>query len=282
MKEYYRITCNNIGIYEYFKKYLWNNIPNAKEIWNEFINSENNKWLKKPTIYKDNSKEYNSYFNIEGYNMFLEKTLPMITKWIDKNSIKIDKIEIEKNEIIYEDEYQIVIKGEVEKIMDLMTTIKYGFLDKDGKDIFDYEDSNYAFNKNYHLMSPEELLEKRIGVCWDQVELERKLFNDKSIINETYFIYIDDKSKLPSHTFLVYYMNDKIYWFEHSWYDQMGIHEYDNLDQLLNDVTQRFIKNEEINDNKELNVYIYRYNKPNYNISCNEFYEYIFKQDKII
>ena len=30
-------------------------------------------------------------------------------------------------------------------------------------------------------MSPEELLIKKVGVCWDQVELERKLFEDNDV-----------------------------------------------------------------------------------------------------
>ena len=34
-KEYFRITCEGIGIYEYFKKYLWNNISNPSEVWDK-------------------------------------------------------------------------------------------------------------------------------------------------------------------------------------------------------------------------------------------------------
>ena len=36
-KEYFRITCEGIGIYEYLKKYLWNNISNPSEVWDNFI-----------------------------------------------------------------------------------------------------------------------------------------------------------------------------------------------------------------------------------------------------
>lgn len=169
----------------------------------------------------------------------------------------------------------------IQNIMDIMEQIEYGFLDNNGNNIFDDLEVEYTFNKIYYLMSPEELLKKKVGVCWDQVELERKLFEESNIKNETYFIYIDDKNKLPSHTFLVYYVDNKVYWFEHSWFDEKGIHEYNNLNDLLNDVEIRFIKSRENEVPNSLDVHIYKYNKPNYNISCDEFYNYIFTQKKI-
>lgn len=169
----------------------------------------------------------------------------------------------------------------VQKIMGVMERIEYGFLDNNGKNIFDNLEVEYTFNKVYYLMAPEELLNKKIGVCWDQVELERKLFEENNIKNETYFIYIDDKNNLPSHTFLVYYMNNKVYWFEHSWFNEKGIHEYNNLNELLNDIEIKFVKSRENEVSKDLDVHIYKYNKPNYNISCDEFYSYIFTQEKI-
>ena len=89
--EYFRITCEGIGIYEYLKKYLWNNISNPSEVWDNFIKSNKTNWLNNPTIYADESKEYRSYFNVNGYEIFLEKTLPLITEWIDRNFIKIEK-----------------------------------------------------------------------------------------------------------------------------------------------------------------------------------------------
>ena len=169
----------------------------------------------------------------------------------------------------------------IQKIMDIMEQIEYGFLDNNGSNICDNVDLEYTFNKVYYIMSPEELLNKKIGVCWDQVELERKLFEESNIKNETYFIYIDDKNNLPSHTFLVYYVDNKVYWFEHSWFDEKGVHEYNNLNDLLNDVEIKFIKSRENEVPKGLDVHIYKYDKPNYNISCDEFYNYIFTQKKI-
>ena len=60
----------------------------------------------------------------------------------------------------------------VKKIMNVMEQIEYGFLDNNGNNIFNNVKPECIFNKVYYLMSPEELLNKKVGVCWDQVELE--------------------------------------------------------------------------------------------------------------
>lgn len=169
----------------------------------------------------------------------------------------------------------------IAKIMQEMDKISYGTVNKDGINIFDIVDGEEQFGKVYHLLSPQELLEKKIGVCWDQVELERKFFDEKKISNETYFIYIDDRKFLPSHTFLVFYNNSKVYWFEHSWGYEKGIHEYNDLNELLKDVRQKFVlsRKDEIEQND--GVYLYKYKKPKFNITCDEFYDYIYTQQQI-
>ena len=55
-----------------------------------------------------------------------------------------------------------------------------------------------------------------------------------------------------------------------------SIHEYNNLNDLLNDVEIKFLKSRENEVSKGLEIHIYKYNKQNYNISCDEFYSYIF------
>ena len=171
----------------------------------------------------------------------------------------------------------------IKKIMDELNDIEYGFKDIYGNNLINSEIWDTDFSNFYFLLSPDELLSSKCGVCWDQVELERKLFNDLNIDCDTYFIYIDDKQNLPSHTFLVFQLNNKYYWFEHSWYDMKGIHEYNNLDTLLNDVKIKFIDSRKNEINLELNydTYIYKYNQPKYHITCDEFYSYIYTQEKI-
>ena len=169
------------------------------------------------------------------------------------------------------------------EIMDELRNIEYGFKDKNGANLINSESWDKDFYKFYFLLSPEELLSSRCGVCWDQVELERKLFNDANIDCDTFFIYIDDNENLPSHTFITFRLDDKYYWFEHSLYDMKGIHEYNNIKALLNDVKNKFIdsRKNEINSNLNYETFIYKYNKPKYHISCDEFYSYIKTQERI-
>ena len=110
MDVYYRITCCNIGIYEYLKQYLFNNFDDAKERWNNFLNLECNLWLNKPNVYKNDSKNYVSYFTEEGYMLFLKSTLNEIKKILKKKDYRIDIINIDRKNIVYEDRYQIVVE----------------------------------------------------------------------------------------------------------------------------------------------------------------------------
>jgi len=43
-----------------------------------------------------------------------------------------------------------------------MEDIEYGFLNKNGENIFLNENVEKKFNKEYHLMSPKELLIKKL------------------------------------------------------------------------------------------------------------------------
>ena len=171
----------------------------------------------------------------------------------------------------------------IEKIMDELNTIEYGFKDKNGNNLINSEIWDMDFSSFYFLLTPEELLYNKCGVCWDQVELERKLFDEINIECDTYFIYIDDKANLPSHTFLTFKLNNKYYWFEHAWDDMKGIHEYINIKLLLNDVKLKFIdsRKDELDSNINYDIFIYKYNKPKYHISCDEFYNYIKTQERI-
>ena len=168
------------------------------------------------------------------------------------------------------------------KIMNLMDSIEYGFKDEDGNNIINTNSQKWdeEFENFYYLQTPEELMQSQCGVCWDQVELERKLFSENDIIVKTYFIYMIDGDMLPSHTFLTFEKNGKHYWFEHSWGKYKGIHEYINKEYLLKDIIDKFR-----NDHSEVKInaklYLYEYQKPKEHISCNDFYKYIETQKLI-
>lgn len=169
----------------------------------------------------------------------------------------------------------------LDKIMDIMNSIEYGFKDETGFNIIN--DSvmwDNEFYKFYYLLSPDELLEKKCGVCWDQVELERYLFNKNDISCDSYWICIYDGNNLPSHTFLTFNDGNNYYWFEHSWEKYRGIHKYDSLNYLLCDVKEKFILSHSEVSNFDF-TFVYKYDIPKAHISCSEFYDYIETQQLV-
>lgn len=110
---YFRVTYNGIGIYEALKKQIWNdNSDFSKEEWECFIKSSLVNWLKKPSVYENN---HVSFFTELGFDLFMKNTYPLFLKWLDEKKICIEKIHFEDKEIkvVYSDEYQIVIEGDL-------------------------------------------------------------------------------------------------------------------------------------------------------------------------
>lgn len=157
------------------------------------------------------------------------------------------------------------------EIMNLMENIEYGWMDKQGSK---HNIVDESYSKNYILPSPKEIIGNKVGVCWDQVELERYYFKGNDWNIKTYFIVHYDSDKCPTHTFLTFEKGNKYYWFEHSWEKFRGIHEYATLKDLLLDVRDKFIKYELNNVCEKNNLCIYNYKKPKYHINVLEFFKH--------
>ena len=97
------------------------------------------------------------------------------------------------------------------EIMNLMENIEYGWIDKNNNK---YNVVDESYSDNYILQDPKEIIKNKIGVCWDQVELERYYFKGNDWNIKSYFIVHYDNDKCPTHTFLTFEKNNKYYW----WY----------------------------------------------------------------
>ncbi len=157
--------------------------------------------------------------------------------------------------------------------------IQYGILDISGK-IHRVTDENFwmDFGKYFILKSPKALLKTKIGVCFDQVELSRYLFNNQNIKIKSYFIcYLES---MYSHSILTFEENGNFYWLETSHRAFIGIHKYDSMLNLLKDFKNKFAHNpfskipENYNKSK---LKIFEYTKPNYFINFNQYFEHIKK-----
>ena len=163
------------------------------------------------------------------------------------------------------------------EIMSFLEQIEYGWVDDEKKKHLIVDET---FSKKYRLQSPQEVIENKIGVCWDQVELERYYFKGYQNI-KTYFIVHYDNDKCPTHTFLTYQKDNKYYWFEHAWEKWKGIHEYSSLEELLLDVKEKFILDELKNNYNKNNLCLYEYKKPKSNITVEEYYKHCEQGKKI-
>ena len=101
MELLYRVTYNNKGIYNELKKAV------NKNVWLHLLSLKEFTWLPKPSTYATCNE---SYFTQKGFDRFINDTLPIISKYLDKQNIKIETFEKVEN-IIYLDEYQIVIEN---------------------------------------------------------------------------------------------------------------------------------------------------------------------------
>jgi len=157
-----------------------------------------------------------------------------------------------------------------QKLLSYMNkNINYGYLKKDGH----IEENNYNdFYYNYKLQSPEELYKNKVGVCWDQVELERYVFENKIHLScKTYYIICNNKES-TTHTFLVYVYQDDLYYFENSFEKYRGIYKFKDINSIIKFIIKN-MKNAE--KNKKYNEFkVYGYEKPEYGIGAKEFMEH--------
>jgi hypothetical protein len=172
-----------------------------------------------------------------------------------------------------------------EELLVYMENIKYGYVGKNNHKIYDYDDKDFDmdFEKEYYLQTPEQLLKSKHGVCWDQVELERDWFLKHHYDFKVFYLAFlkEAANNLPTHTFLTYKKNDKRYWFEHSFGDCKGIHEYENLKELMDDVKKKHllhaIKEGGVEEKDFNDLRFCEYEVPAFSCSPNEFMENMVK-----
>jgi len=152
----------------------------------------------------------------------------------------------------------------------MQNNIQYGYLGKDN--IIRQEINGLEFYNNYVLQSPEELLKNKYGICWDQVELQRLVFDYLKIDNYVIYMIQNLPPNYPTHSYSVIKQNNQFYWFENSWLQFQGIHgPFDSLKIIINLVHQNAVKI----DNKIEKDWSYGLlKKPQYGIGCQEYMDF--------
>ena len=115
---------------------------------------------------------------------------------------------------------------------------------KTPEELFSFLKNNFKYDNNHDITySIEEFKNNLSGHCFDITWYERSEFKNMGIPCEIYFIWGSKNGNylknFNSHMFLVYKHNNKYCWFEVSWYNQQGIHRYNNFDDLKNDLSKK-------------------------------------------
>ncbi len=253
----------------YQENFCWSDlilrgIKDGKDYSTSFIREFNQKLT---IIDKNNPLEFNQLWQ-QCYEEFIHN---------------YNQIDYEKLDTLFKD-------NNLKTIEDLYnfchTKLDYGWLDIYG--IIHYDGNN---NEDYVLQSPLELMKTKVGICWDYTELYRQFFNHLTLKKETYLFYYEvDENFWPSHSLFVYYAHKKVYWLEPMLdteaFNYSGIHEYDNVDSLLKDAKEAFLKNGKLNgflpqsiDPQKL--FCYKYREPKYHLNNQKFYEHVQNGEKI-
>lgn len=98
---FYRVTYDNQGIYVPLKQKVgWD--------WKNIKQDPNINWLPQPKV-KEYGKNMRSYFTQQGYDMFRTKTIPFMSKYLDKSKFQIKTYQSLNGNIVYRDKYQVVL-----------------------------------------------------------------------------------------------------------------------------------------------------------------------------
>ncbi len=164
-------------------------------------------------------------------------------------------------------------------LLDYMKPFKYGWFTRGGAVHDGSEEIPGDFYHNFHLQSPHQLANSKVGVCWDYVELERQWFTENEYKFAIFYIMLNNGSTQPTHTFLVYNIGNHNYWFEFAWEKYRGIHRYNSVDVMIKDIIMRH--RQEYNDyNSTVSIHWLQHT-PKYGITCNQYMKYASKEPKL-
>ena len=165
------------------------------------------------------------------------------------------------------------------EIFNELESIENGWMDLE-KNI--YKNVEKGFKKKYVLSSPEEVLENKVGTCFDLVELERSFFKNLDLKYNAYFMIYYEGKKVYTHTFIVYEEAEKFYWFEYAWILDQGIHEFMSLYDLLTCVRDKFKKHNNLKFMDLDYLCVYKYKKPKFHIGLKDFYKHCESGENVI
>lgn len=214
------------------------------------------------------SKRYNKLNEQSILNESADKSV-LDKNFKKKNGKKFKYIDIKNNKLNEQFLSQINKLNTPEKLSSYMkANIKYGYLRRDTNKVETNDFDNFYLK--YSLMSPKEVYESGVGICWDQTLFEKYVF-DNIIKKYDYKIFFLQQENIneSTHTFLVYTKNNKYYYFENAFEECAGIKEFKSYDEAISYVADNIRKSE----GPDNGIYVNDLGKsfPKINSTCKEF-----------
>ena len=168
-----------------------------------------------------------------------------------------------------------------EELLEWMKNITYGYLGKNKLHTYQEQDFNDVWYDEYMLSTPQEVIENKIGNCWDQTELERNWFVKHNYKVKTIYVMVNlpYENIYPTHSYLIYQDKDNSWnWFENSDFNNRGIHMKTTEEEIiLFQLTKykEFLKEFDIKDEELEKIIIKVYEKPDYHITAEEYINHV-------
>ena len=154
-----------------------------------------------------------------------------------------------------------------QELLVFMDDIRYGWLTCGNEVILGKRGGVWAYEKNdkivesensmwlnQKIMSARGIVKYKLGICVDQVELERDFFESNNYKYEIYDIAYRTENSRSGHAFLVFKDSDGWSYFEHSSSNNRGINKFKNKTTCLKYAVDCFMKNHQLKDEQTIEL----------------------------
>ena len=181
------------------------------------------------------------------------------------------------------------IKTPEELMTYLNENFDYGVIDNKGNKFFDSNTDEFQFvcNNDWKLRSVDQMLNDKIGHCYDQVEIERKWFESNGYKIKTFWscAYQENiENSGFSHTYLLYKSGNYWYLFEHADYYNRGIHKFKTIKEAARWQINNQIKFAEscVPPQDKYSYCIKEYPLPPLNLNMQEYIDFVDKSKDFV
>ena len=188
-----------------------------------------------------------------------KKVAKDITKAEKEIAKQVAKANNKKTKVVKEATEVNMTAGEIISICnDMLKTLhdfSYGMPDESGAISNKFVDEDY--DKMYKLLSPEDFVKYKGGICYDYVEYEDKYLTDAGLPFEKWYMSTDIGT---THTFVTIRDNENEYIYPESSFSIIeGVHQFKTLDEIARYIALAMFK---INNNKQfpkIKYHVFKY-----------------------